>query len=79
MPMKRLQISLEHELDDALAREARARGVSKAEVVRSLVREHVPPFGPLEEDPLWRMVGMAEGDAEPYDVDEVVYGGRGDA
>jgi len=37
--MKRLQISLEPELDDRLGREARIEGVSKAEIIRRELRE----------------------------------------
>jgi hypothetical protein len=73
--MKRLQISIEPELDAALGRAARQEGVSKAALVRQLVAQRVRPLPPLEEDPLWEIVGIAEG--APDDsarVDEVVYG-----
>jgi ribbon-helix-helix CopG family protein len=73
--MKRLQISLEPELDAELGRLARAEGVSKAEIVRRSLRERAQPLPPLEEDPLFGgMVGVDEG--EPDDsvsVDDVVY------
>ncbi len=73
--MKRLQISIEPELDDALGREARRQGVSKAALVRRWVAERTDALPPLEEDPLWAWVGGS--DAEPVeDIDEVVYGGR---
>jgi hypothetical protein len=39
------------------------------------VRLGVAPLPPLEDDPLWTLVG-ADADAEPADVDEVVYGGK---
>ena len=39
--MKRLQISLEPELDEELERVARAEGVSKAAVVRSSLRKRL--------------------------------------
>lgn len=41
--MKRLQISLEPELDEELGRVARAEGVSKAELVRQSLRERLLP------------------------------------
>jgi hypothetical protein len=72
--VKRLQIMIEEELDDALALQARAERTSKAALVRRYVRERLRPPTP-EDDPLWRIVGAY--DAEPADdIDEVIYGGR---
>ena len=74
--VKRLQIMIEEDLDAALGRQARLERVSKAALIRRYVREHLEPLPPLEEDPLWEMVG-ADPDAEPVDdIDEVVYGGK---
>jgi hypothetical protein len=42
--MKRLQISLEPELDEQLGRVASAEGVSKAEVVRRSLRRRLRPL-----------------------------------
>ncbi len=64
---------IEKDLDAALGRMALAEGTSKAALIRRFVREKVTPLPPLEEDPLWQMVGAA-GDAEPADIDDVVYG-----
>ena len=77
--MKRLQISLEPELDVALGREADRRGISKAEFVRRCVREEVEPLPPIEEDPLFRLFGKATGpDRRPGEShDDVLYGPRG--
>jgi hypothetical protein len=76
MSVKRLQIMIEEDLDDALARRARAEGVSKAALIRRYVRERLAPLPPLEADPLWGLVGAA-GDVPPVDdIDEVVYGGK---
>jgi hypothetical protein len=74
--MKRLQISIEPELDAALGREAQRLGMSKAALIRRWVAEHVRPLPPIEEDPIWELVGIAGPDVEPEEVDEVVYGGK---
>ncbi len=75
MPMKRLQIMIEPELDAALAQQARRERTSKGALIRSYVRERLKPLPPIHEDPLWDIVGMA--DAEPVDdIDEVIYGGK---
>lgn len=69
---------IEEELDDALAREAAREGTSKAALIRRFVRERLKPLPPLEEDPLWEMVG-ADPHAEPVDdIDEFLYGPLGD-
>ncbi|MGH3033647.1 MAG: CopG family transcriptional regulator [Gaiellaceae bacterium] len=73
--MKRLQIMIEPELDEALAREAAKEGVSKAALIRLFVRRGLKPLPSLEEDPIWEFFGSVEGG--PDDsllVDEVVYG-----
>ena len=76
--MKRLQISIEPELDRSLGAEARRQGVSKAALVRRWVRERVTPLPPLEQDPLWAFVGLAGDEAEPVgDIDEYLYGPLG--
>lgn len=69
--MKRLQIMIDEELDEALEREARNTGTSKAALIRSYVRERISTLPPLESDPLWGMKGAD--DFEPKDVDDVVY------
>lgn len=69
--MKRLQIMIEEEIDAELARMAREQGTSKAALIRAFVRKHVKPLPPLEEDPLWQLVGGA--DFEPEPIDDVVY------
>jgi Ribbon-helix-helix protein, copG family len=77
--VKRLQIMIEQDLDDALGLQALEEGVSKAALIRRYVRERLrpEPLPPIEEDPLWEMVGSEEG--EPGDsrsVDDVVYGSK---
>ena len=49
--------------------------MSKAALVRRYVRERLRPLPPLEEDPLWEIVGMIKG-GSPDDssrIDDVVY------
>ena len=69
--VKRLQIMIDEDLDAALDRMALKEGTSKAALIRRFVRERVKPLPPLEEDPLWQMVGAD--DVEPADIDDVVY------
>jgi hypothetical protein len=74
--VKRLQIMIEEDLDDLLALEAHRHQTSKAALIRRYVRERLrpEPLGPIEDDPLWKLVG-ADPDAEPVeDIDEFLYG-----
>lgn len=74
--MKRLQISIEPELDAAVERRAEEEGLSKAEVIRRCVREEIEPLPPIEEDPLFKMF-LSPVSSDPNDtrsIDEVVYG-----
>jgi hypothetical protein len=74
--VKRLQIMIEEDLDLALGRQAAQEGVSKAALIRRYVGERLRPLPPLEEDPLWEIVGMIKS-GSPNDssrIDEVVYG-----
>lgn len=74
--MKRLQISLEPELDRELGRAAAAQGVSKAEVVRRCLREGIEPPPPIEADPFYKLIGAFSGGAatDAEDHDDVIYG-----
>jgi hypothetical protein len=75
--MKRLQISIEPELDEAVERRAEEEGLSKAEVIRRCVREEVRPLPPIEDDPLFKMFmnPVVGGDPDSsMTVDDVVYG-----
>jgi hypothetical protein len=69
--MRRLQISIPEEMDEALAVEAARRQVSKAAVIRELVWERL---GDVKDsgDPMAKLIGDI--DAEAGDIDEVVYG-----
>lgn len=73
--MKRLQISIEPELDAAVGRRADEAGISKAEVIRRCVREEIQPLPPIEDDPLFKLFGTVSSHPEDTrSIDEVVYG-----
>jgi hypothetical protein len=69
--MKRLQIYIDEEMDDALALRARRAQTSKAALIREAVRRSI---GEPERtvDPFHDWIGGSE--ADPAPVDEVVYG-----
>jgi hypothetical protein len=69
--MKRLQIMIDEDLDDALGKLAAEEGQSKAALIRRFVRERLQPLPPLSADPLSRLTGTVG--SEPAPVDEVVY------
>jgi Ribbon-helix-helix protein, copG family len=65
---------IDEDLDEALGQQARKEGTSKAALIRRYVRERVEPFPPLDEDPIWGLIGMIDGRPEDSaSVDEVVY------
>lgn len=68
--MRRLQISIDEELDEALAVEAARRHISRAALIREFVRERLRPQP--EADPFASLVGDIDDDAG--DIDEIVYG-----
>jgi hypothetical protein len=69
--VKRLQIMIDDDLVEALERRSADEGVSKAALIRSVVRNALQPLPSLEDDPLFAMVGV---DAfEPSLIDDVVY------
>jgi hypothetical protein len=68
--MKRLQISIEEDLDEALAIEAARRHTSKAALIRQWVRERIG--GDAQLDPFAALIGSI--DDEAGDIDEVIYG-----
>lgn len=76
--MKRLQISIEPELDAAVGRRADEAGISKAEVIRRCVREEIQPLPSIEDDPLFKMFRdspVEGGDPNSSQtIDDVVYG-----
>ncbi len=62
---------IDEDLDQILERMALDEGTSKAALIRRFVRERVAPLPPIEEDPLWELVGDIS--VEPASVDDVVY------
>ncbi|MDQ1500926.1 MAG: hypothetical protein QOD57_5061 [Actinomycetota bacterium] len=70
--MKRLQISIDEDLDDALAIEAARRRTSKAALIREFVRDRLGRPGATSQDPMTRLIGDIDDDAG--DIDAVVYG-----
>ncbi len=69
--MKRLQIYIDEDLDEALAERARRERTSKAALIRDLVRRSIVKGAPPE-DPFRDWIGGS--DADPAPVDETVYG-----
>ncbi|MGQ0465831.1 MAG: CopG family transcriptional regulator [Sporichthyaceae bacterium] len=69
--MKRLQIMIDEDLDEALDRLSAQRGESKASLIRGFVRDAIRPLPPLDQDPITRMIGAD--DAPPSRIDDVVY------
>lgn len=70
--MRRIQIYIEEAVDENLQAVAARTGRSKAALIRECVAERYLGAGPLENDPISAIIGVV--DAEPGDVDDVVYG-----
>jgi hypothetical protein len=78
--MRRFQMMIDEELDEALGRQAEAEGVSKAELLRRYARENVQPLPPIQDDPLWNLVGAVEGAPDDSrSIDEALYGPLGES
>jgi hypothetical protein len=69
--VKRLQISIDEDLDEALAVEAARRHSSKAALIREYVRERLGGDMPRSHDSMADLVGDIDDDAG--DIDAVVY------
>jgi plasmid stability protein len=67
--MRRLQIMLDEDLYEELTRRSAVEGRSKAALVRESLQQTLRRLPPLEEDPLWGMIGIDDG--EPVEnIDE---------
>ncbi len=69
--MRRVQIYLEEDVDEAISVEAARRSISKAALIRLFVAEHLAPARGPRMDPFAALVGAYEG--EPGSIDELVY------
>lgn len=69
--MKRLQIMIDEDLDEALGILALRERTSKAALIRRYVRERIDALPPLDADPIAQMIGAD--DFEPGDINAVVY------
>ena len=68
---------IEEDLDEALERQARDEGTSKAALIRRYVGERLRPLPPIEDDPIWGIVGSVEEDpGDSMSIGDVVYGPR---
>src|SRR5439155_1501163 len=75
--VRRLQITIDEDLDAALARQAAEEGVSKAALIRRYVEERLRLRPVLADDPIWGLVGLVKGNPDDsVNVDKVVYGPR---
>ncbi len=81
--MRRFQMMIDEELDDALGRRAAQQGVSKAELLREFARERLLLRPVQPDDPVWRLRGSSSGPDLVDDeyagrvsehVDQVLYG-----
>ena len=70
--MRRIQVHIDEELDDAASAEAARRGISNAALIRESLARAVEPK-PAVEDPWDALDGWL--DDEPVDdIDDVIYG-----
>lgn len=69
--MKRLQIMIDEDLNQALEQLAQETGRSKATLIREILRERLRPLPPLSVDALSQLMGSSN--FEPAPVDDIVY------
>lgn len=71
--MRRIQIHIDEELDEAVATQAAREGVSKAALIRKFIARQVRPVAPPSDDPWDAITGWLDDDPVD-DIDEVIYG-----
>lgn len=71
--MRRIQIHIDEELDEAVATQAAREGVSKAALIRSFIAREVQFPTPPSEDPWDAITGWLDDDPVD-DIDDVIYG-----
>ena len=73
LPMRRIQLYMDDDLDDALSAEAARSGVSRSALVRDAVRVSLSAYFDAPTDAVDDLVGWL--DVDPGgDIDSVVYG-----
>ena len=70
--MRRIQIYIQEDLDDALQLEAAKRERSKASLIRECVAARYGAQSRTDTDPLTNLIGTV--DIDPVGIDDVVYG-----
>ena len=70
--MRRVQIHLDEDLDDAAEHEAARRGISKAALIRASLSRELGAFEAPETDPWRAMTGWLD-DGPVEDLDAAVY------
>ncbi len=71
--MRRIQLYMEPDIDDALTAAAAKRGMSRSALMRDAVRTLLDAESPQPPDPLDSLIGRF--DVEPTDdIDAVIYG-----
>lgn len=73
--MKRIQIHIEEDLDDAAQAEAARRGVSKAALIRAVLARELGEIKPVTTDPWLAMTGWLDDDPVD-DLDDAIYESR---
>lgn len=75
--MRRIQLYVDEDVDQAVSAEAARLGTSRSAVIRDAVRTSLPGYFSREPDPIDELVGWLV-DADPVDdIDEVIYGYKG--
>ena len=78
--MRRIQLYLDDDVDDALQAKAQRAGTSKAAVIRGAVARDLGPRSTRQGDPWMAMAGAFDdylADGQIVDIDDVVYGSKG--